>query len=304
GADKLFGDSGHDTLVGGAGDDVLDGGKHNDTLIGGEGEDTLIGGSGRDYLDGGEGSDTYQVSGNDGQFDTFADTGTSGTDTLQNTGDSDLILNGFSADNGIDVIDGNGQAIRGDNKGNDLDFSNTELHDVAGIRGGSGNDTIIGSQGDDVITGDSGHDTLVGGAGDDVLDGGKHNDTLIGGEGDDTLIGGSGRDTFVFDQNFGDDVIADFEAGRDKIDLSDLGIDGFEALMLNAHADGENTVIKTDHGSVTLNNVSLDDLSAGDFVFNHDPAPTDGVTDAPMDLDGGNGDDTLVGGSGNDTLDG
>lgn len=48
-------------------------------------------------------------------------------------------------------------------------------------------DSIIGSQGADIINGLSG---------DDVLRGGKGNDTIIGGAGSDVLVGGLDADTF------------------------------------------------------------------------------------------------------------
>jgi len=87
-----------------------------------------------------------------------------------------------------------------------------------------------------VLTGTSGTDTLSGGANNDTISGGEQqdwlygnggNDRLVGGTGNDQLFGGAGADTFVF-TSIGDtpvgwgnrDLINDFEAGVDKIDLS------------------------------------------------------------------------------------
>ncbi|WP_319803463.1 ExeM/NucH family extracellular endonuclease [Planctomonas psychrotolerans] len=65
------------------------------------------------------------------------------------------------------------------------------------IMGLGGNDTIVGGTGDDVICGGAGDDRLTGSNGADVLLGGFGNDILDGGNGDDTLIGGPGEDRLV-----------------------------------------------------------------------------------------------------------
>jgi Ca2+-binding RTX toxin-like protein len=49
--------------------------------------------------------------------------------------------------------------------------------------------------------------SLGGGAGNDTLIGGSGPDTLLGSSGDDLLEGKVGNDTYVFDDNFGADLI-------------------------------------------------------------------------------------------------
>jgi Ca2+-binding RTX toxin-like protein len=63
------------------------------------------------------------------------------------------------------------------------------------LRGGPGDDTLVGGAGGDKLLGGPGDDTLVGRGGDDALYGGPGNDKLIGGRGTDTCVGGPGRDT-------------------------------------------------------------------------------------------------------------
>jgi hypothetical protein len=70
------------------------------------------------------------------------------------------------------------------------------------VEGTSGNDTLSGYAGGDVIKGYQGNDSLYGLAGDDRIMGGDGNDVLYPGAGDNTLTGGRGRDAFVF---LGDD---------------------------------------------------------------------------------------------------
>jgi uncharacterized secreted protein with C-terminal beta-propeller domain len=70
---------------------------------------------------------------------------------------------------------------------------NTRIKTV--LNGGTGNDTITGSDGSDTILGGQGNDTLSGGRGNDTLRGGAGADSLAGGLGNDTLQGEAGADT-------------------------------------------------------------------------------------------------------------
>jgi uncharacterized secreted protein with C-terminal beta-propeller domain len=70
---------------------------------------------------------------------------------------------------------------------------NTRIRTV--LDGGTGNDTITGSDGSDTILGGQGNDTLSGGRGNDTLRGGAGADSLAGGLGNDTLQGEAGADT-------------------------------------------------------------------------------------------------------------
>ncbi|MGB3532905.1 MAG: calcium-binding protein [Microcoleaceae cyanobacterium] len=79
------------------------------------------------------------------------------------------------------------QTIQG-TEGNDL-LEGTEDNDV--ILGGAGNDTLRGKQGNDELDGGDDQDLLLGGAGNDFLTGGNGSDLLIGGNGNDRLLGGA-----------------------------------------------------------------------------------------------------------------
>lgn len=67
-------------------------------------------------------------------------------------------------------------------------------------------------------------------------------DTFIGNPLNNKFTGGRGRDTFVFEGDFGDDKILDFEA-KDRIQLSG----NYDILFKN-----NGTLIETDEGSVLL----------------------------------------------------
>jgi hypothetical protein len=83
------------------------------------------------------------------------------------------------------------------------------------MRGGAGNDHIIGGDIDNVFFGDDGVDYLQGFGGNDQLFGGDDNDTLDGGDGADILIGGAGEDNLIGGANVDTTIIfgnrADFD---------------------------------------------------------------------------------------------
>jgi len=138
------------------------------------------------------------------------------------------------------------------------------------IVGGAGDDQLTGTDGDDVLIGRRGDDTLDGGAGDDTLRGAAGDDTLHGGAGNDKLSGGGGADTFVYGTGDSDDIIKDFEDGKDTIDLTGIAsVTGFADLSMT-QVNGNVVIALTEDqggGSLTLENVDLADLDASDFVF-------------------------------------
>ncbi|HEY0276888.1 MAG TPA: hypothetical protein VGC32_01340 [Solirubrobacterales bacterium] len=86
--------------------------------------------------------------------------------------------------------------------GNDSVVMGARVPVPATIRGGEGNDVLvggaaadklIGGPGNDELNGRGGNDALIGGPGDDVLIGGPGNDILQGGPGHNTLVGGAGK---------------------------------------------------------------------------------------------------------------
>ncbi len=107
------------------------------------------------------------------------------------------------------------------------------------LNGGRGQDTLTGSDGNDLLDGSGGADHLFGGVGMDTLLGGDGADVLYAGAGSDSMMGGTGADRFVFaslsetsSEPLSCDIIADFNQGEDKIDLSAI-----DANTTNAVAD-------------------------------------------------------------------
>lgn len=93
------------------------------------------------------------------------------------------------------------------------------------ITGTSGDDTLHGTPGPDVICGLGGNDTVDGGGGadviiagpgNDVVDGGAGADTIYGGPGADRITGGAGKD-FLYG-NIGNDTLLARDGAADVVD--------------------------------------------------------------------------------------
>ncbi|MGQ9365931.1 Ig-like domain-containing protein [Azospirillum sp. A39] len=197
-------------VTGGDGSQVVVGDGEAQYMVLGADDDTLRGGGGNDFV-GSEGGDD-QLWGETGQ-DTV--TGGIGNDVLYgNQQDDELYGN-----QGMDTLFG----------GQDLDT----------LFGGQDGDVLYGNRADDVLYGNRGADTLFGGQSDDVLFGGQGDDVLAGNLGSDTLYGGLGADLFRIGAVSeggpeGGDVIADFTAGEDRIQVVGPNFGGISAGVLPA----------------------------------------------------------------------
>jgi Ca2+-binding RTX toxin-like protein len=120
-------------------------------------------------------------------------------------------------------------------------------------------ENLWGSDHNDVLSGDTGANRLYGGRG---------NDELQGSAGDDILEGGDGADQFIFEHSNGDDVILDFTDNEDLIDLSAIGLSGYDDLILSSNSNGVTIHMTTSGGgSILLEGFDIANLDASDFIF-------------------------------------
>lgn len=121
--------------------------------------------------------------------------------------------------------------------------------------------------------GTNARDWLQGGAGSDKLFGGAGDDYIIAGTGYDWFVrGGTGADIFQFGLGDQGVKIADWEAGLDKIALTD-GL-SFEDLSIASQLAGSTqlVILTTDQGDrLILQGVTEDDVSAADFTSSANP---------------------------------
>ncbi len=333
---ELTGAATANILEGGAGSDILSGGADNDRLYadrrinvataiangkivgsgsdakgdwlaGGGGDDTLVGGAGKDVLSGGAGKDLLIAGA--GDDDILGDTDYLATSFEWTVTDSNGVrlfnpVAGAQAPAGgaADVIyAGEGKDYVWAGVGNDVMFG--EGGDDS-LNGNEGNDILLGGAGADTLWGGIDHDYLDGGAGVDQIQGGEGDDILIGGTEVDTLFGDAGRDTYIFNRGDGRDTVIDTRADNN---IFQFGV-GISASDINLHL-----------GSLLIDLGSGDEIHIADFdqndVFNSSSIgmfqfadgtslTIDELLAKGFDLDGTDGDDSIIGTNTTDRIDG
>lgn len=146
------------------------------------------------------------------------------------------------------------------------------------------------------IKGGAGNDRIVGSLRSDSIDGGSGNDTLTGGLGDDTLIGNAGKDLLV------ESADADLTL-TDTTLTGGLGDDRLLTIE-NASLTGGDGGLAFDASEFTRGPVTLTGGAGNDTLTGG--SKNDAITGRDGDdvLAGGGGNDTLLGGFGNDDLSG
>jgi Ca2+-binding RTX toxin-like protein len=279
----IRGGDGNDTISSGAGNDLVWGGDGDDTVDGGDGNDFVWGDAGDDILDGGAGDD--QVSGGDGNDTIYMSPGAD----IEDGGDGiDTIILGdwAGAYSGTLNLETGGNFPEGD-----IDSQNHKVLNFENVTTQvTGNMTIVGTDGDNIIKTGAGDDFIYAGDGDDTIDAGAGDDTIVSSRGIDFEDGGEGNDTLMFfTSNGATSVTID-------LNIQGGGVNGGE-LFAGLFASIENLKVGYhwqtgeyvgDEGIWTLignsENNRLETSEGDDF------------------LEGGSGSDTLTGNGGSDTF--
>lgn len=288
------GTTGDDVLTGESGiNNVFYGKEGNDVLYGNRGDDTFVGGAGADTMYGGQGYDTYHISPteNDVIFDNGVGETYASNDTIR-LPDGMQLANVSLSRQGDDLLIGSSRVIRyfeRDNSTTDpsklypymieqLQGYDWRIYDLPahlatlGLFGG-----ISGTEGADNLVGDSYDNTIIGNGGDDFIDGEYGNDALFGGSGRDSVQGDYGNDRLYGGDGddslqgwFGNDLL-EGGAGWDQM-FGDAGDDVLRG------SDGNDYLVGDDDNRAAWGNALSRDT-----------------------LDGGVGEDVLVGGYDGDT---
>ncbi len=285
--------TGDDTLTGTDGDDTIDALAGDDFIYGEDGDDTLSGGTGSDYLSGGADDDTLNYS---------ADATWGSGDMAVNTETGQTVeLDGYNRS--TDVFDGGtGNDTLSLSVGDDaifLDDRYSVFPDGEGPRIAS-IEAIHAGAGNDLVDLTSnlyeyGDVTINGEAGDDTLWSGAGDDTLDGGADNDILFGGEGNDTL--NGGSGDDTIYS-GFGDNVID----GGTGTDTVDYSESGVAVKVRLDQDYGESRYDNSFDDTLTGIENVTGSDYDDYIKGDSGDNLFEGGAGDDTLIGGSGADML--
>jgi hypothetical protein len=220
------------------------------TVTGGSGADTITLTDFDVTLDGGAGQDTLLVtasvdsSNNTASFSNLEIISMTGTNTTFTIDSSDATGKSWVINSdGADVIDFTADGTTIDLSNMTLDAANVStVVDIAAINqgdtniqgsngvdtlsgAGTGNVTINGFAGADVIPTAGGADIIDGGAGDDNIDQGAGNDHVTGGEGADNINTSTGSDTIILTEvTAATDVLVVGGAGTDVITVTGFAV--------------------------------------------------------------------------------
>ncbi|MES2243540.1 MAG: calcium-binding protein [Pseudomonadota bacterium] len=232
---------------------ALTGNELTNVLTGNNAANILDGGAGADVLIGGKGNDLYIVG---SQADTVVENAAEGSDTIESSVS-------YSLGDNVEHLTLTGAAEAG--MGNELNNKLTGNTASNKLWGGLGNDGLDGGVGADILFGGLGNDkywvdssddlvvenagegtdtvyasvsyaladnverlTLTGSANINAV-GNALNNRLEGNTGNNVLFGGLGNDTYVWGRGSGQDVVANFDAGKPSGDMVQLGADIAEA---------------------------------------------------------------------------
>jgi hypothetical protein len=158
------------------------------------------------------------------------------------------------------------------------------------IKGGNGADFINGSAGNDFLSGNNGADQLIGGDGNDIISGGNDDDDIFAGSGNDKINAGTGSNKILGGDGY--DLV--YKSGFDfnySISFSDL--DQWKIRSLNGSGDTD-TLIEIER---------IEFLGGGAYNILNGTYGNDKIQASFWSLmNGGEGNDTLMGSTDNDII--
>jgi Ca2+-binding RTX toxin-like protein len=279
-AANIFGEADDDILIGGSASDTLDGGPGDDILLGKGGADILLGGDGNDTLTGGTGDDQVFGEGNDDRM-------------IWNPGDgSDLNEGGLGGDiveinggNGAETFTttANGTRVRFDRVTPAPFFIDIGTSEKL-ILNANGGDDSFSATGDlaaliqITVDGGAGNDTILGSNGADILIGGDNDDFIDGNQGSDTILLGADNDTFQWDPGDGSDIV-EGQGGNDRMIFNGSAI----AELFAVSANGGRVRFTRNIGNIVMDlddveTIDLNALGGADIITVNDLTGTDLTT--------------------------
>ncbi|WP_261340975.1 hypothetical protein [Rhodopirellula sp. MGV] len=312
----IYGEAGNDMLFGGHGADAIDGGSGDDTLAGGGGDDKLLGGEGNDSLAGGVGIDFVQGDAGDDILFAVIDPALYLSE-LSDSQINDLIAEIQTAQNLasqtealhsllLEFAMGGMTYSQQDELKGALETLKLRVTDLERRRIDDALDQLISPEtelGNSRVI-----NTLDGGAGNDQLFGSIFADALIGGEGHDSIEGGGASDTggsnsgeIGLQDELGNHILT---ASQENGILEIKATDGNDQLYISQFDRTVSVKLGTQEfwfspvDDQAFSEIRILGLGGNDYIN------ATGTFDSILRLEGGQGNDQLLGSDSGDILDG
>ena len=283
--ENLISGSGDDSITGNSLGNILEGGLGNDTIKGGSGDDILDGGAGDDTIilesNGAFGSELYA-------YNTTSSLQAGTEDSINLAGKirfGDVMDGGADVDT-VELTDGSDAFFLHDSFGGfhssltlvedyDSRLGTARIANIENINSGLGDDIVdltspdYSLAGQNItVDGGSGDDTLWGSDADETLKGGVGDDELFGGAGTNVLTGGAGADEFQFTKTSTNDTIKDFSLiDGDTLKFFNKGGALFDRDSVSLTGDVLSISDGTDVLTITLEGAGLQSNDLGSDVL-------------------------------------
>jgi Ca2+-binding RTX toxin-like protein len=297
--ENLTGSAFGDTLTGNDGNNAITSGAGNDVIAGGAGDDTVAMGAfltGADRIDGGVGNDTVVINGEYSTLLTLTGAMLANVETLVAGTREGGVTFDFKLAASADLVPvGHSLFVNAALSGS-LDFDGSAATGSLHLRGGGGDDILIGGRGNDILEGQqSEHQDILNasqGGNDTIICGANTNIIVMGGAftAADTITGNHPpSDTVILDGDYSAGVVF---GAHTMTAIGNLQLTGGHSYDLRIN---QSTVY-----FLTQMNVDASGLGAGDkLIFDASAAVNAGVN-----VLGGAGDDVLTGGTWLDVMQG
>jgi Ca2+-binding RTX toxin-like protein len=182
---------------------------------------------------------------------------------------------------------------------------NIDATEQLNVHGEAGDDTIIAVGGlagliSLIVSGDEGDDFIVGGDGNDTLEGEEGNDRIETGKGNDTADGGIGTDLLIWQAGNGNDRLRG-GGGDDRVVFEGAGTADNFIIGPNGQDVSVTRVLDAAVIVSSTETIEIRGNTGNDQITASSGLAALGVV---LDLDGGNGNDTIVGSDANDIIQG
>ena len=302
GSVNLMGSGGNDTLLGGTGNDRFSGNGGNDSIDGGSGQnmaDFYLGTVTSSILSGitlqkGAGQTWTLASNGVGWFTISQSNINLNTLTIADIRSPSQILDGgipfgtYTLNN-IQSLGFNAQYLGAGNNAQGLQAFNIEV-------GGTGssltlslsNKTLLGTSGNDVLNGTSGNDFIYGSGGTDTINSGSGNDNIdeIGNLNGTNIDGGTDWDNLTVHTNGAAVTLGNNVKGIESFSFDPQGAASVQTV----------TITDVVFSGVQNNNININVWNGNSKI------DASAVISGSLNLNGNNGNDTLLGGAGNDAI--